>query len=106
MELFHAIGISFIMAPILGAMVGVYLASVYGFKRVRSLRRPVINNLVITLSFFIPIFIQRLLTEQAEIAGDVAQRWAAAAVLYLVFAMVADATNYVVSGYVTARRSK
>ncbi len=106
MELFNAIGISFIMAPILGAMVGVYLASVYKFKRVRSLRRPVINNIVITMSFFLPIFIQRLLTEQTQIAGEVAQRWAAAAILYLIFAMTADATNYLVSGYVTRRRSK
>ena len=104
MELLHAIGISFAMAPVLGAMAGIYLASVYGFKRVKNLRRPVINNIVITLSFFVPIFIQRLLTEQAEIAGDVAQRWAAAAVLYLVFAMTADITNYLVSGYVTSKR--
>lgn len=104
-HLFSAIGISFLMAPVLGAMAGIYLASVYEFKRVRNLRRPVINNIVITLSFFVPIFIQRLLTE-GPIAHEVSQRWAAAAILYLIFAMTADVVNYFVSGYVSRRRSR
>lgn len=103
MELLNAIGISFMMAPVLGAMAGIYLASVYGFKRVKNLRRPVINNIVITLSFFVPIFVQRFFTE-GPVSGEVSQRWAAAAILYLIFAMVADVTNYLVSGYVTSKR--
>lgn len=93
-NVFALVGLSFFTAAVSGATMGVYLAAVNKFIPVVSLRKALITNLVIALSLFFPIALQRELTGAANL-GVVA--WTAMGVMYLTFATAADVVNYIVS---------
>lgn len=94
-SLIDKIGISFFTALICGVGLGVYLAAINNYIPVRSIKKSYITNAVIGLSFFLPIFLQRALSQTPDIVNS-ADRWAAAFILWLVFSTTADAVNWII----------
>lgn len=90
-QLVDLIGYSFFVALGCGFTMGVYLAALNQYIRVRSLHRSVITNLVAATSFLFPIALQRDVTEVDNLKWGV---WVAMWFLMVVFTMTADLTNW------------
>lgn len=91
MDVFTLVGISFLTAAGSGATMGLYLAAVNKFIPVRDIRKSLITNIVIAVSLFLPVALQREFTGDANL-GVVA--WVGMGLIYLTFAMTADLVNY------------
>lgn len=93
MELLELIGVSLLIAAASGATMGLYLAAVNQYIPVLSVRKSFITNVVVTLSFFLPVAIQRFATDDPTLRPVA---WTALGILYLVFSMTADVSNYII----------
>jgi len=102
-QLIDIIGVSFLVAVVTGMSLGLYLAAIHSFVPIRSLRRSLITDAVIGLSFFLPLAIQRVVTESPTL-GPVA--WTGFTVLWLAFAFTADTMNYVICRWKQGRFKK
>lgn len=93
MDVFTLVGISFLTAAAAGATMGLYLAAVNNFIPVRSLRKSLITNLVIAISLFLPLALQREFTGDANLG---VAAWTGMGLIYITFAMTADVVNYLI----------
>ncbi len=87
------IGVSAVTALITGAMLGLYLAAVNKFVPTRKLRRSLVNDIVIGLSFFLPVAIQRDLLDVPTLDYT---SWFALMVIWLIFSITADVVNSII----------
>lgn len=92
MNVIELMGISLLTAVAAGATMGHYLAAVNRYIPVRSVRKSVITNIVVTVSFFLPIALQRVVTDDPTLSPTA---WIALGIMYLAFSTTADAVNYV-----------
>jgi hypothetical protein len=92
-DIISIVGLSGFVTLVAGAGLGVYLAAVHSFVPVRRVRRSVITDVVVGLSFFIPLALMRVLFGQPTL-GPAA--WIAFTLLWFTFSITADLTNYAV----------
>jgi len=92
MDVLELMGISLLIAAASGSTMGLYLAAVNQYIPVANVRKSVITNIVVTASFFIPIALQRIVTDDPTLTPTA---WVALAFMYLTFSMTADAVNYI-----------
>jgi hypothetical protein len=93
MNVLELMGLSLIVAAVSGMTMGLYLAAVNHYIPTRSLRKSTITNVVVTVSFFLPIALQRIVTDDPSLNSTA---WFALGFLYLAFATAADVTNYII----------
>ncbi len=92
MNIIELMGLSLIVAIASGTSMGLYLAALNRYVPVRSAQKSLINNVVITGSFFIPIALQRVATADPTLPPVA---WVSFGLLYLAFSTAADVTNYI-----------
>ena len=93
MNVIELMGISLLTAALAGVTMGHYLAAVNHYIPVRSVRKSIITNIVVTVSFFLPIALQRAATDDPTLNSTA---WFALGIMYLVFSTTADVVNYAI----------
>jgi hypothetical protein len=83
--------VSLAVAFFTGISLGLYLAAIHRFIPTTSLTRSLITDGVIGLSFFAPLAMQRLLSNSPSLTPEA---WFAFILLWLVFSITADVSNY------------
>lgn len=99
-SLVDIIGVSALVAVVTGASLGLYLGAIHSWVPVNNLRRSLITDVVIGLSFFVPLALMRIVTSDATLAPVA---WVGFTLLWFMFSLTADTTNYVVCRWKAAR---
>jgi len=101
-EIIDLVGISGLVAMFSGISMGWYLAALNQYVPVRSVRRSLITNVVASISFILPVALERTITQHPNLQPD---QWFVMWALLMTFMMAADVSNYIICHMVRDRRN-